>query len=136
MIVALAQFIFESNTFLSEQAELDIFREGGTWLTDESDIRDWATSIDSQMSGSLRILEESGCETVPVYAAVCNSTAGRLSAACLEEIRAAIKTGLTNAMPADCILLHLHGAACAAGEDDTEGNLLEMVREELNFKGL
>ncbi len=81
MKVALAQFIFESNTFLSKQGELDIFRKGGVWLTDESAIRDWAADVDSQMSGSLRILEEADGETVPVFAAVCNSPAGGLSTA-------------------------------------------------------
>ncbi len=135
MKIALAQFIFESNTFLSEQAGLDIFHKGGIWLTDESDIRDWAVGLDSQMGGSLKILEAAGCETVPVLAAVCNSPAGRLTAACFQEVRSVIKNGLAEAMPVNCILLHLHGAACAEGEDDTEGNLLQMVRDELNFKG-
>ncbi len=134
MKVALAQFIFESNTFLSQQTELDIFQKGGMWLTSESDIRDWAAGVDSQLGGSLKILERAGCETIPVFVAVCNSPAGRLSAACFQEIRTAIKEGLAMAMPVDCVLLHLHGAACAVGEDDTEGNLVEMVREELGFR--
>ncbi len=135
MKIALAQFIFESNTFLSTQTELDTFQDGGIWLTEETEIRDWAAGVDSQMSGSLKVLDEVGCETVPIFAAVCNSPAGRLSTTCFKEIRTAIKEGLMKAMSVDRILLHLHGAACAVDEDDTEGNLLEMVREELNFKG-
>ena len=135
MKVALAQFVFESNTFVPKSEEVDNFKKGGAWLTSESEIRDWVAIADSQMGGSLKVLDEAGCETAPVFVALFGHCAGRLSAGCFHEIRTAIKEGLLRTMPADCIILHLHGAACAEGEDDTEGNLLEMVRKELGFQG-
>jgi microcystin degradation protein MlrC len=135
MKVLLAQFIFESNTFNPAPAELELFTRGGTWLTDEAAVRRWCATSDSQLAGSLAVLEGAGCETHPVLVAGCGTPAGRLSAACWGTIRTALLDGLRRAGPADVMLLHLHGAACAAGEDDVEGALLEAVRRDLGFAG-
>jgi microcystin degradation protein MlrC len=133
--VALAQFIFESNTFNPVEAGLELFTRGGTWLTEPATVRDWCKGTDSQMAGSLTVLEAAGCATQPAWVAMCGTPAGRLSAECFRTIRATLAGSLRAAMPADAILLHLHGAVCAVGEDDVEGNLLEMVRRELGFTG-
>lgn len=136
MKAVVAQFIFESNTFNSVPAELELFTRGGTWLTEENAIRDWAAQVPSQLSGSVTVLEAAGWTVVPVFAAMCGSPAGRMSQACFATIRDELSRRLRAALPADAVLLHLHGAACAIGEDDVEGNLLAMVREELGFQGL
>ena len=135
MKVALAQFIFESNTFNPVEAGLELFTRGGTWLTEPKAVRAWCRGADSQLAGSLAVLEAAGCETRPVWVAMCGTPAGRLSAECFRTIRATLVQSLRPAMPAGAILLHLHGAACAVGEDDVEGNLLELVRNELGFTG-
>ena len=135
MKVALAQFIFESNTFNPVEAGLEVFTQGGTWLTEPAAVRTWCKGTDSQMAGSLTVLEAAGCDTQPVWVAMCGTPAGRLSAECFRTIRATLAQSLRAALPADAILLHLHGAVCAVGEDDVEGNLLEMVRRELGFTG-
>lgn len=135
MRAALAQFIFESNTFNPRAGELDLFTQGGTWLDDEAAVRDWCARADSQLAGSLTVLESAGWTTRPVWAAVCGAPGGRLSPGCFQTIRATLRERLRAALPADAILLHLHGAVCAVGEDDVEGNLLEMVRRELGFTG-
>lgn len=136
MRAVVAQFIFESNTFNPVPAELELFTRGGTWLSDEKSLRAWSVTAPSQMSGSLAVLEAAGWATAPVFAAMCGSPAGRMSRGCFAAIRAELKARLQAALPADAVVLHLHGAACAIGEDDVEGNLLAMVREELGHKKL
>jgi len=135
MKVALAQFIYESNTFNPTEAGLEYFTEQGTWLTEPNAIRDWARDSHSQMEGSLATLESSGCETMPVFVAMCGTPGGRLSTECYRTVRDTFRDSLRGALPVDTLLLHLHGAVCAVGEDDVEGDLLAMVRDELGFTG-
>jgi microcystin degradation protein MlrC len=136
MKAVVAQFIFESNTFNPVPAEQELFTRGGTWLTDEAALRAWSVKAPSQLSGSLAVLEPAGWTTAPVFAAMCGSPAGRLSRACFAAIRRELAERLRAALPAEAMVLHLHGAASAIGEDDVEGNLLAMVREELGHRGL
>ena len=135
MKAALAQFIFESNTFAPGLAEIDLFRKGGVFLADEAQVRTWAAGTDSQMHGSLKVLAAAGWETAPCFAALCGSPAGRLSAACFREISSTLLDRVAAAMPFDVLILHLHGAAAADGEDDPEGCLLEKVRTDLGYRG-
>lgn len=135
MKAIVAQFIFESNTFNPDEAELALFTQGGVWCVGEFAVRRWASHTPSQLSGSLDVLEAAGWTTAPVLAIMCGSPAGRLSRTCFSQIRSEFAAALRASMPADVMLLHLHGSACAAGEDDVEGNLLELVRRELSFQG-
>lgn len=135
MKVGLVQFIYESNTFNPVPAELECFTVQGTWLTQADDIRRWSDQADTQMSGSLRVLEAAGVETWPAWVAVCGTPGGRLSAECHAKIKETWLSRLEAILPADALILHLHGAVCAAGVDDVEGELLEMVRSELGFSG-
>lgn len=135
MKVALAQFIYESNTFNPVEAGLEFFTAQGTWLTDLDAIRDWARDSHSQMEGSLITLESSSHETVPAFVAMCGTPGGRLTRECYRTVRDTFRDSLRSALPADTLLLHLHGAVCAVGEDDVEGDLLAMVRNELGFTG-
>ena len=70
MRAALAQFIFESNTFAPREAEIDLFKRGGVWLETEAAVRAWARETDSQMRSSLKVLESVGWETNPSFAAL------------------------------------------------------------------
>jgi len=88
------------------------------------------------MSGSLEELGAAGWVTEPVFAAMCRSPSGRLSEGAFSRIRTELADRLRAALPADGVLLHLHGAACAVGQDDVEGNILELVRTELGFQGV
>jgi microcystin degradation protein MlrC len=131
----LAQFLYESNTFNTRAAELENFTAQGIWLTDPAAIRRWASGNPSQLAGSLDALNASGAETHPVFVATCGTPGGRLSAACHQHIRDTLRDCLQAALPANVLVLHLHGAVCATGEDDVEGQLLTMIREELGFTG-
>ncbi len=135
MKVALAQFIYESNTFNPTEADLDFFTQHGTWLTDPVAIREWSRQSESQLEGSLTILADHSHETVPAFVAMCGTPGGRLSSDCYRTIRETFRDCLCSALPADALLLHLHGAVCAVGVDDVEGELLAMIRGELGFTG-
>ena len=39
MKAALAQFIYEANTFAPEPADVDLFKKGGVWLDAEDEVR-------------------------------------------------------------------------------------------------
>ena len=84
----------------------------------------------------LDVLEAAGWETAPAFVALCGSPAGRLTETCFREIRDTMLARIRAAAPFDVLILHLHGAAAAVGEDDTEGHILEKVRTELGFDGL
>ena len=135
MRAALAQFIFESNTFAPGEAEIDLFKRSGVWLETEAAVRAWARESDSQMRGSLEVLESVGWETNPCFAAICGSPAGRLSADCLCQLSDTLLERVAAAGLFDVLILHLHGAACATEEDDVEGHILERVRKELDYSG-
>ncbi len=135
MKIVLAQFIFEGNSFSSGRADISDFRDGGILLEREDEIRQWSSFTESQMSGSLERLDRTGIEVHPVFVAICNSPSGRLTSECYQYIREALLQRLKTSLPADIIILHLHGAACAEGEDDVEGAIIEAVRNELNFSG-
>lgn len=135
MKVALAQFIYESNTFNPREADLEYFTQNGSWVTETTAVRQWAKASGSQLEGSLAVLEAAGVTTVPVFVAMCGTPGGRLSHACYAQVRQTLHDCLQAALPADALLLHLHGAVCAVGVDDVEGDLLVLVREELGFTG-
>ena len=111
MKAALAQFIFESNTFVPQVAEIDLFKKGGVWLDRPDEVRAWATETDSQLGGSLAVLEAAGWETAPCFAAMPGSSAGRMSPDCFHEIRDTLLARVAAAAPFDLLILHLHGAA-------------------------
>lgn len=135
MKVALAQFLYETNTFNPTKAPLEVFTRDGVYLTKPAAVRAWASGRDSQLSASIAALEEAGVEPASCFVAVCGAPGGRLSRDCYATIRTDFLNSLRTALPADALLLHLHGAVCATGEDDVEGDLLEAVRYELGFTG-
>ncbi len=135
MKATLAQFIFESNTLVSDLAEVDLFQKSGIWLDREPEVRAWAAATDSQMHGSLKVLEAAGWATAPCFVALCGSPAGPLSQPCHREIVDTLLNRVAATAPFDLLILHLHGAAAATGEDDIEGQILEKVRTDLGYRG-
>ena len=135
MKVAVAQFLYETNTFNPAEVPLEVFTRDGVYLTEPAAVRAWARGRDSQLSASIETLEAAGIVTAPAFVAVCGAPGGRLSRECHATLRRDFLNGLRAALPADALLLHLHGAVCAVGVDDVEGDLLEVVRHELGFAG-
>lgn len=135
MKAVVAQFIFESNTFNPQTTGIERFERGGTWLADEEAVRSWSARTRLQTEGSLEVLRDAGWEAAPVFAAICGSPAGRLSLECHARLRSSLIEAVARALPADGVILHLHGAVCAVDEDDIEGRLVERVRRGLGYSG-
>ncbi|MFZ9681804.1 MAG: M81 family metallopeptidase [Cephaloticoccus sp.] len=135
MRVALAQFLYETNTFNPQEATLDVFTQAGVYLTVPTAVHAWSAGGDSQLQASLETLVAASVVAVPAFVAVCGAPGGRLGREAYAALRADFLHALRRVLPADALLLHLHGAVAATGTDDVEGDLLEAVRRELRFAG-
>ena len=116
----------ETNTFSSLQIDMDDFSR--TCLYRPGEHPDDVMEI----SAPLAVLRERkttrGWDLVEgTYAFAL--PAGRVSRACYELLRDEILGQLDKDMPYDMVALSLHGAMCAFGYDDCEGDLLVRVRE-------
>ncbi len=117
------------------EAEVGCFSDQETLLTDSAAINAWARDTDTQLQSSMRVLRDSGCEAVPVFAAICGTPGGRLSKPCHAELKTAFLSGTAEHHVCRCEILHLHGSVCAEGLDDVEGEWISVVRNELKFIG-
>ena len=66
MKAALAQFIFESNTFTPGLAEIDLFRKGGVFLEDEARVRAWAAGPTRRCTAAWRCWPQPAGKPPPV----------------------------------------------------------------------
>lgn len=136
MKALLALFSYEANTFNPEVNTVEAaFHQNGVWRVGAAEVRDWASRGQGELTGSMAYLEERNWTAAPVFAASARAPGGRLDADGYRTLRDTLHHAFAAALPADAIMLHLHGAACAVGVDDPEGDLLAMVRTELGFEG-
>jgi microcystin degradation protein MlrC len=80
----------------------------------------------TEMGGFLNILDPTDAKVIPICAAWA-ITANRLVRADFERLLAGFARHLRKAKP-DALLLAMHGAQTAEGEDDVEGAILEQAR--------
>ena len=80
----------------------------------------------TEMGGFIDVLKKSRAEIVPVCAAWA-ITANRLVRADFERLAGEFESSLRQARP-DALLLAMHGAQTAEGEDDVEGFILQRAR--------
>lgn len=80
----------------------------------------------TEMGGFIDVLREAGAEIVPVCAAWA-ITANRMRRADFARLEREFGAGLEAAQP-EALLLAMHGAQTAQGEDDVEGRILERAR--------
>ena len=83
----------------------------------------------TEMGGFLQVLDRSRVEVAPICAAWA-ITANRLLRPDFEKLLGAFEEGLRKARP-DALLLAMHGAQTAEGEDDVEGCVLSIARKAL-----
>lgn len=88
------------------------------------DDRNWAAAPQLLFRRRAR---ELGWEAIESLCAMA-MPAGVPPAALYESLRDEVLDDLRRAMPVDAVLYHLHGAFCAQGYDDCEGDLLEHTR--------
>lgn len=115
----------ETNTFTSLETDLEAFRR--TFLFRPGEHPDVLTEVSAPLYVLRRRREAVGWTVIEgTYAFAL--PAGRTTRAAYEGLRDEILGQLAAAGPVDMVALSLHGAMCAEGYDDCEGDLLAHVR--------
>lgn len=115
----------ETNTFSTLQIDLDAFRQ--TFLYRPGEHPQALTEVSAPLYVLRRRRDRCGWPLVEgTYAFAL--PAGRVTREAYESLRDEILSQLQAAGPLDLVALSLHGAMCATGYDDCEGDLLSRVR--------
>jgi microcystin degradation protein MlrC len=115
----------ETNTFTQLEVGMAAFRQ--TFLFGPGEHPDVLTEVSAPLYVLRRRREEKDWDLVEgTYAFAL--PAGRTERLVYEDLRDRILAQLTAAGPVDMVALSLHGAMCAIGYDDCEGDLLAHVR--------
>ena len=126
MKVFIAALATETNTFSPIPTGESGFRETGLF---HGDATKHPPSIFSEPLCAWRELAERDGHTVVESLYATAQPAGRTVARVYEGFRDEILADLWAAMPVGMVLLMLHGAMVAEGEDDCEGDLIALVRQ-------
>lgn len=115
----------ETNTFTRLEVDLAAFSQ--TFLFRPGQHPDLLTEVSAPLHVLRRRREQRGWDVVEgTYAFAL--PAGRTVQQVYEDLRDEIVAQLTAAGPVDMVALSLHGAMCAVGYDDCEGDLLAHIR--------
>lgn len=118
----------ETNTFTRLEVDLAAFSQ--TFLFRPGHHPDLLTEVSAPLYVLRRRREEQGWDLIEgTYAFAL--PAGRTVQAVYEALRDEILAQLRAAGPVDLVALSLHGAMCAVGYDDCEGDLLAHIRREV-----
>ena len=104
--------------------ELQDFRN--KYLETGSAVIDRLAGTRTEMAGAIEVLREGGHEIVPLIATH-GGSGGIVTRDCHAYLRDRLLDTLDAAGPVDGVFLALHGAMCAEGVDDVEGDLLARV---------
>ena len=130
MRIAIGAFMYEANSFSPVQTTLDDFAAGT--LVRGAAMLDYFRDTNTEVAGFLHSCAAlPAAEIVPLLAADANP-AGLVQAATYVALRDELLDRLARAQrtgPLDVVLLALHGAMVAEGEDDPEGAVLAAVRD-------
>jgi len=122
--VAIASILQESNTF---SPIMTLYEDFSPVFGHEAFVRHNGKL--TEMGGFIDVLTKAGVEIKPLCAAWA-ITANRIDRAGYMRLTAAFDRHLRRARP-DALLLAMHGAQTAVGEDDVEGAVLQRVRDRL-----
>lgn len=115
----------ETNTFCGLEVDMAAFRQ--TFLFGPGEHPDALTEVSAPLHVLRQRREQEGWDLIEgTYAFAL--PAGRTRRAAYESLRDDILAQLAAAGPVDMVALSLHGAMCAVGYDDCEGDLLTRVR--------
>jgi microcystin degradation protein MlrC len=125
--IAIGALWHETNTFAAGRTSLADF-EAYRLAEGPQAVRDVAEGTETEVGGALAACAELGLEAVPFFDAA--AVPGPLvSAGAHAALRDRFLAALERALPADGILLCLHGAMVAEEVDDPESELATRVRE-------
>lgn len=127
MRVFTAAFATETNSFSPIPTDRRSFERGVLKMPGELSDKD-VKNLFFRVMECAREKAATGEWALSEGAAAFAEPAGPLSPDCYHEIRGAILAALKQTGPVDAVLLGLHGAMMAYGEDDCEGDLLSRVR--------
>lgn len=123
--IAVAGLMFEANSFAPGATELAVFQRGSA---SGADVLTSGGGID-EIAGAAEVASRAGFEVVPTTAAWAMS-GPPVAAGAFGVLRQRLLDGLAPHVGAiDGVYLALHGAMVAQDCEDTEGELLEAVRE-------
>jgi len=125
--IAIASILQESNTFSPVYTRYEDF----TPVFGKAVLERHRGKL-TEMGGFLHVLDRARVEVAPVCAAWA-ITANRLLRPDFEKLISAFEDGLMKARP-DAMLLAMHGAQTAEGEDDVEGHVLSIARQRMGFE--
>ena len=122
MRFAVAGIVHESNSFAPVPTRYEDFdiRTGEGILTHHA-------GSQSTIAGYLRACSDEGVEAVPTYLADA-MPAGPVTVDAFERLTAEMLAAITAAGQIDGVLLYLHGAQVADGQDDADGEIVRRVR--------
>src|SRR3954454_5268494 len=115
----------ESNTFALGRTDISAFVAGGL-ETGEGIFERWGKAH-HEVGGFFEAAAHRGFEVVPTLMGWATPS-GPLTAETYRELTDRLLQALQEAGPVDAVLLALHGAMVAEGQDDADGALLAQVR--------
>ncbi|MFC3125441.1 M81 family metallopeptidase [Pseudoroseomonas globiformis] len=124
--VLLASILHEANSFARRAAPLAHYERQGIFRGAEVSERFRETH--TEMGGFLEAADREGWQVVTPIAVPC-APAGPMGAEAFAVFRDTLLQGLREAGQVDGVLLALHGANVAEGEDDPDGAIAQAVRE-------
>lgn len=124
--IAIGRISHETNTFSPVPTTLASFEEGEGILEGDGLIRHH-TGGKTGLGGFLDVAAEERWRVVGTLAAGATPS-GKVAAAAHTGLRDRLLGRLRSAGPVDGVLLHLHGAMCADGAADAEGDICRHVR--------
>lgn len=125
MQIFTSALLTETNTFSDFDTTLDSFEEMG--IVRGVIATDGLSEVGQVVEQWRRLARHCGDEVHEGIYAIAQP-AGPMRAADYASLRAELLASLRNAMPLDMVLLYLHGAMVAEGQDDCEGDLISAVR--------
>jgi microcystin degradation protein MlrC len=129
MRVAIGGFSHETNTFNPVPTTLERVRHDGVYLNGP-EVADYYRGTRSTMGGIVDGCAQHGLEAVPTYFIYHGPNTGLIDDAVVHDATERLVAGVRAARP-EGVLLHLHGAAGAAGISDPEAHILSAVRSEI-----
>lgn len=123
--IAVGGLMHESNTFAKGRTDVAAFESGGL-ETGAGIFQRWGEAH-HEVGGFFEAAGTFGFEAVPTLMGWA-TPAGPLTAEAYEELTERLLKAIQEADPVDAVLLALHGAMAADGQDDADGQLLARVR--------
>lgn len=128
MRIGVGYLIQETNSFSPVKTRLEDF----SMVTGIGFTKRWKDSK-TELSGFYDVLSQLNVEIVPLFAGWA-ITAGPIRKDEFAKMKGLVVDATREADDLDGILLALHGAMCAEGTDDCEGDLLQAVRDVVGAK--